>query len=266
MKKLPPEIGSQKTLLPLAVLSSFLTLSISACSKDVPIRLPSAENQSDSDHLSYKSVESLDSIAASIESPPPVAESTAPSQANEATETQASDDDPNPATVSSGSGNESNIETPVMDTSPAVVIVPNGKYLIQGVGSKRCLDVPDGKSDNDLQLQIWDCNSASPNQTMTIEFVEQNYYRIITANKKNLEGKKDNLTPGSPLQQGVSSSLPHQQFSFEKSASSTNYLIKLRGLDLVFDVPGSQTANGVRIQFAPAKSQNNQEWILTKLN
>ncbi|RYZ53273.1 MAG: hypothetical protein EOP07_18115 [Proteobacteria bacterium] len=250
-----------------------LTFSLSACSKDVPIRLPSADKQADTSGLSYKSVESLDSIAASTEAAPPAAESLPDLDTPETGKSETEDNVSNPAPVAdsgsgSGSGNGSgtNIETPVMDTSPIVVVVPSGKYLIQGVGSKRCLDVPEGKSENDLQLQIWDCNSASPNQTMTIEFVEQNYYRIITANKKNLEGKKDNLIPGSPLQQGTPTSLTHQQFSFEKSASSSNYLIKLRGLDLVIDVPGSQTANGARIQLAPAKSQNNQEWILTKLN
>jgi hypothetical protein len=268
-KSLTYAIGSkERSQAAMQLIALSLALSLSACSKDVPIRLPSAETKGEASApgLSYKSVESLDSIAADTEALPlpsePIHEEPtveAPVAAPEASEGT------EPLTLPANNGG-SIVETPVVETNPELVVLANGKYLIQGVGSKKCLDVPDGKSDKDLQLQIWDCNKSSPNQTFSIEFVEQNYYHIITANKMSLEGKKDSLIPGSPLQQNVTTAFTNQHFSFEKSASSASYLIKLRGLDLVIDVPASQTGNGVRIQYAPTKSQPNQEWILIKVN
>lgn len=238
-----------------------------ACSRDTSIAPPTMPSTS-ADAIDYTTETEIDTIAATAKLPTP-ADNT--------------EGDPAPQTPTNNTGSDPNTQTPPDDDQtvenppepmpaptpqpePPVPVIANGRYLLQGVQSQKCIDVPAGQKNNGLQLQIWDCGETNSHQFMTIEFIEQNYYRIVTANKKNLEGPQNNLTPGSPVQQNAQTGLVNQQFSFEATGMPSVYSIKLRGQDLVIEVAGAQTSSSSLLQLAPSQNKANQQWLLIPLN
>jgi hypothetical protein len=157
--------------------------------------------------------------------------------------------------------------TPTPTPTPTPVptgAIPNGNYAFQGVSSGRCIDVSNGQTWDGLQMQIWDCQANQPNQIFKIEWVEGNYYRISTSGNKAIEGRKNGLTIGSPVQQGSYSGEAHQLFAIEPTETAGRYYLKSKVNNLVVDLAGDFRSNGSYLQFASQVKAGYQQWIMTK--
>lgn len=161
--------------------------------------------------------------------------------------------------------------TPTPTPTPPVEAKPpieNGRYLIQGVGSKRCLDVPDGSATNGTRLQVWDCSDTNPNQILTVEWVaDQKAYRILASTGKQLSVTKGAIASENPLVVNEAVNGAHNLWVFEISGNDVTYRIRLKDKDLVFDIVARATEKGSPLQIYPPWNppQPHQQWLFLKL-
>lgn len=146
--------------------------------------------------------------------------------------------------------------------------IADGKFLLQGVGSKRCLDVPKGTTVNGSQLQIWACAEANPNQIMTLQWLaDQKAYKILTSTGKQLQVSKEGATASSALIIGDSTNAAHGLWILEKWGNDVTYRIRLKEKAFIWDVLNAETADGTKIiiynAFEPAQGQ--QQWLFLKV-
>ncbi|RYZ59538.1 MAG: hypothetical protein EOP07_03675 [Proteobacteria bacterium] len=271
-----PDLKHRPLCFSLAVLGTIL---IAGCSQDSSIKIPDAMNYQGApvplpDNADAKPIggeSGDDSIAATDGKPeviPPVATIPTPDSVLPKPEPVVPTPVVTPPVVTP-------VVTPPVVTQPTPTPTPtptpaptgaiaNGNYTFQGVSSGRCIDVSNGQTWDGLQMQIWDCNATEPNQTFKIEWVEGNYYRITTSGNKAIEGRKNGLSIGSPVQQGTYSGEAHQLFAIESTGSAGKYFLKSKVNNLVVDLAGDFRTNGSYLQFASQLNVGYQQWIMTK--
>jgi hypothetical protein len=260
------------TCFSLAVLG---TLLLAGCSRDASIKIPDAVNYEGAqlplpENADARPIQS-DSNGDAIGTSPALPEVTSPVVTSPAPEPT-----PVPEPVVTTPVVTTPVVTPPVVTPPVVTpptptptpapagAIANGNYTFQGVSSGRCIDVSNGQTWDGLQMQIWDCIANEPNQTFKIEWVEGNYYRISTSGNKAIEGRKNGLIVGSPVQQGTYAGEAHQLFAIESTGSAGKYYLKSKVSNLVVDLAGDFRTNGSYLQFASQLTVGYQQWILSK--
>jgi len=122
---------------------------------------------------------------------------------------------------------------------------------IKGVGSGRCLDVPNVSTANGTQLQTYDCNGGS-NQQWTYTSSRQ----LTVYGNKCLDAYGQGTTNGTKVVIWDCNGGTNQQWTLNANGSVTD---DLSGLCL--DVAGQGTANGSLLQLYACVAQGNQRWI-----
>lgn len=265
-----PDLKHRPLCFSLAVLGSIL---LASCSPDSSIKIPDATNYqgapaplpNNADAKPIGSESDADSIAATDGSPEVIAPVT-PIPTPDPTLPQPDPVVPAPVVTQPV---VTPVVTPPVVTQPAPTPAPtgaiaNGNYTFQGVSSGRCIDVSNGQTWDGLQMQIWDCIANEPNQTFKVEWVEGIYYRISTSGNKAIEGRKNGLIVGSPVQQGTYAGEAHQLFAIESTGSAGKYYLKSKVSNLVVDLAGDFRNNGSYLQFASQLTVGYQQWILSK--
>jgi hypothetical protein len=125
--------------------------------------------------------------------------------------------------------------------------------VIRGVGSNRCLDVPNSTTTNGTQLDIWDCNGGS-NQSWTL--TSANELQIYGSKCLDVAGAA--TSPGSKVDIWDCNGGTNQQWTLNSNGTVTGV-----GSGLCLDVIGAGTANGALIDIWTCNGGSNQHWTRT---
>ncbi|MFE5260531.1 endo-1,4-beta-xylanase [Streptomyces coelicoflavus] len=122
---------------------------------------------------------------------------------------------------------------------------------IKGVGSGRCLDVPDAGTADGTQLQLWDCHSGSNQQWAATDAGELRVY-----GDKCLDAA--GTGNGSKVQIYSCWGGDNQKWRVNSDGS----IVGVQS-GLCLDAVGNGTANGTLIQLYSCSNGSNQRWTLT---
>ncbi|MBC9714705.1 endo-1,4-beta-xylanase [Streptomyces sp. TRM66268-LWL] len=121
---------------------------------------------------------------------------------------------------------------------------------IKGVGSGRCLDVPNSATANGTQVQLWDC-SGKANQSWTYTAGKQ----LKVLGDKCLDAKAKGTTNGTPVVIWDCNGGTNQQWTVRSDGS-------IAGVQSgkCLDAVGAATANGTKLQLYTCVNAGNQKW------
>jgi hypothetical protein len=128
-----------------------------------------------------------------------------------------------------------------------------GTSILRGVGSNRCLDVPNSSTTNGVQIDIWDCTGGS-NQSWTFN----------TARELRVYGNQCLDVTGGATAAGTKVELwdcnggTNQQWNLNANGTITGV-----GSGLCLDVTSGATANGTKVGIWTCNGGSNQQWIRT---
>jgi hypothetical protein len=128
-----------------------------------------------------------------------------------------------------------------------------GSAVVRGVGSNRCLDVPNSTTTNGTQLEIWDCNGGS-NQSWTLTSGKQ----LQVYGNKCLDVVGGATAAGSAVEIWDCNSGTNQQWNLNSDGTITGV-----GSGLCLDAIGAGTANGTLIDIWTCTGGSNQRWTRT---
>ncbi|QLJ03432.1 RICIN domain-containing protein [Streptomyces sp. NEAU-sy36] len=121
---------------------------------------------------------------------------------------------------------------------------------VRGVGSGRCLDVPNASQDNGTYLQIYDCQGQA-NQQWTLTDGNQ----LTVYGDKCLDVPGHATTAGTRVQIWSCSGGANQQWR----VNSDGTIVGVES-GLCLDVTGSGTANGTAVEIWTCNGGSNQKW------
>ncbi|MDT7839694.1 endo-1,4-beta-xylanase [Streptomyces justiciae] len=128
---------------------------------------------------------------------------------------------------------------------------PSGGGQIKGVGSGRCLDVPNASTTDGTQVQLWDCNNATNQQ-----------WTSTSAGELRVYGNKclDAAGTGNGAKVQIYSCWggTNQQWRLNSDGS----IVGVQS-GLCLDAVGNGTANGTQIQLYTCSGGSNQRWTRT---
>jgi hypothetical protein len=121
---------------------------------------------------------------------------------------------------------------------------------LRGVGSGRCLDVPNSSQTDGTQLQIWDCSGAA-NQQWTLNASNE----LVVYGSKCLDVPGHATAAGTRVQIWTCNGGGNQQWRVNSDGSVV-------GVEsgLCLDVTGAGTANGTAVQLWTCNGGTNQHW------
>jgi endo-1,4-beta-xylanase len=121
---------------------------------------------------------------------------------------------------------------------------------LRGVGSGRCVDVPNSSTTNGTQVQLWDCNGNS-NQRWTYTSSKQ----LMVYGNKCLDANAQGTTNGTAVIIWDCNGQSNQQWNLNSNGS-------ISGVQsgLCLDAVGQGTANGTKIQLYSCWGGSNQQW------
>ena len=122
--------------------------------------------------------------------------------------------------------------------------------ILRGVGSNRCLDVPNVSTTNGTLLDIWDCNSGSNQQWTALPNGELQVY-----GNKCLDVPNNATTAGTKVEIWDCNGGANQQWTLNADGTVVG-----RGSGLCLDVTGAGTANGTAVEIWTCNSGSNQKW------
>ncbi|MFC8519415.1 endo-1,4-beta-xylanase [Streptomyces sp. NPDC057257] len=128
---------------------------------------------------------------------------------------------------------------------------PSGSGQIKGVGSGRCLDVPNSSTTDGTQLQLWDCHSGTNQQWTYTDAGELRVY----GNKCLDAGGTGN---GTKVQIYSCWGGDNQKWRLNSDGS----IVGVQS-GLCLDAAASGTANGTLIQLYSCSNGTNQHWTRT---
>ncbi|MEU8709645.1 endo-1,4-beta-xylanase [Streptomyces sp. NPDC048565] len=128
---------------------------------------------------------------------------------------------------------------------------PTGSGQIKGVGSNRCLGVPDGGTNDGTQVQLWDCGSSANQQWAAGDSGELRVY-----GDKCLDAA--GTSNGSKVQIYSCWGADNQKWRVNSDGS----IVGVQS-GLCLDAVGAGTANGTQIQLYSCSNGSNQRWTLT---
>ncbi|SDQ69258.1 endo-1,4-beta-xylanase [Thermostaphylospora chromogena] len=134
------------------------------------------------------------------------------------------------------------------DGTPPTEPPPGDAGQIRGVGSGRCLDVPNGDTADGTQVQLWDCHSGT-NQQWT--YTSSGELRIF-GNKCLDAGGSGN---GAVIQIYSCWGGDNQKWQLRSDGS----IVGVQS-GLCLDAAGAGTANGTRLQLYTCSGGSNQKW------
>ncbi len=122
--------------------------------------------------------------------------------------------------------------------------------VLRGVGSGRCLDVPNASQSDGTSLQIWDCNGQANQQ-----------WSLTSSNQLMVYGSKCLDVPGHATAAGT-------RVEIWTCNGGTNQQWRVNGdgtvvgveSGLCLDVTGAGTANGTLVQLWTCSGASNQRW------
>jgi len=128
---------------------------------------------------------------------------------------------------------------------------PTGSGEIKGVGSGRCLDVPNASTTDGTQLQLWDCNSSTSQQ-----------WTSTAAGELRVYGNKclDAAGTGNGAKVQIYSCWggDNQKWRLDSNGSIVGVQF-----GLCLDAVGNGTGNGTLIQLYSCSNGSNQRWTRT---
>ena len=275
-----------------------LVFNITACSRDSSIAIPEANRRSLDSEGSVESdtpYESVVEAEESIEAEDSIAEQDPTTGENPEIEAPPTDNAPDSSetvpAIEDSPNSEENTDTPgettdgpeieptpvaeappIASPKPSPVTkepIENGRYIIEGVQSKKCIDVPAGGTTNGLQMQLWPCNPSNPNQYFHVEWVsEWKAYRLRSSTGKQLSISPEKINTSSPLVLADPVDANHTLFEVDSSGPDSTYQIRALKQLLVIDVVNRGVADGKLIQvfrrYSPAEAH--QQWVFIKVN
>jgi hypothetical protein len=140
-----------------------------------------------------------------------------------------------------------------IDTSTGGSTTPPTGAVLRGVGSNRCLDVPNSATANSTRVAIWDCNGGA-NQSWTYTSSKQ----LQVYGSKCLDVAGAATAPGSAVQIYDCTGGTNQQWNINSNGTITGV-----GSGLCLDVIGAGTANGALIDIWTCNGGSNQNWKRT---
>ncbi|WP_426502091.1 ricin-type beta-trefoil lectin domain protein [Dactylosporangium sp. McL0621] len=126
----------------------------------------------------------------------------------------------------------------------------NATGVLRGVGSSRCLDVPNQSTANGTQVAIWDCNGGT-NQQWTLTTGKQ----LMVYGTKCLEVAGQSTTAGAAAQIATCTGAANQQWNVNANGTVTGVQS-----GLCLDVIGAATANGTKVEIWTCNGGANQSW------
>ncbi len=149
---------------------------------------------------------------------------------------------------------------PVPVPAPAFLqTLPNGKYLLRGSISGRCLDIPGNSTNLGLQVQIFACNN-NPAQLWTLTHIADDFYKITNENGNSLEVRGGTVLAGSAVQTSVFSSKTFQLFKFNKVGE--NFVLTVKDSVLAFDTVAQSLIDRAKIVIAQRTDSDGEKWVL----
>jgi hypothetical protein len=127
---------------------------------------------------------------------------------------------------------------------------PPATGRLVGVGSGRCLDVPNQSTANGTRLVIWDCNGGSNQQWTQLANGSLQVYGT-----KCLDVLNNATTPGSPVAIWDCTGAANQRWTVNADGTIVG-----AGSGLCLDVNGQGTANGTAVQIWTCNGGSNQRW------
>jgi alpha-galactosidase len=122
--------------------------------------------------------------------------------------------------------------------------------VLRGVGSNRCLDVPNSSQTNGVQLQIFDCG-GSANQQWTLTASGQ----LMVYGTKCLDAFNNQTTAGTKVEIWDCNGGTNQQWRLNSDGTVTGVQS-----GLCLDVTGARTANGTLVELWTCNGGSNQKW------
>ncbi|MEU0412887.1 endo-1,4-beta-xylanase [Streptomyces griseorubiginosus] len=128
---------------------------------------------------------------------------------------------------------------------------PSGSGQIKGVGSGRCLDVPNATTTDGTQLQLWDCHSATNQQ-----------WTYTSAGELRVYGNKclDAAGTGNGTKVQIYGCWGGDNQKWRLNSDGT--IVGVQS-GLCLDAAGAATANGTLIQLYSCSNGSNQRWTRT---
>ena len=123
---------------------------------------------------------------------------------------------------------------------------------LRGVGSGRCIDVPNSSTTNGTQVQLWDC-SGNSNQRWTYTSSKQ----LMVYGNKCLDANGQGTTNGTAVIIWDCNGQSNQQWNLNSNGTITG-----GQSGLCLDANGAATANGTKIILWSCNGGTNQQWTL----
>jgi endo-1,4-beta-xylanase len=121
---------------------------------------------------------------------------------------------------------------------------------LHGVGSGRCIDVPNSSTTNGTQLQLWDC-SGNTNQRWTYTSSKQ----LMVYGNKCLDANGQGTADGTAVIIWDCNGQSNQQWNVNSNGTITGVQS-----GKCVDANGAGTANGTKIIIWTCNGQSNQQW------
>jgi hypothetical protein len=128
-----------------------------------------------------------------------------------------------------------------------------GTAILRGVGSNRCLDVPNAATTNGTQTDIWDCNGGA-NQSWTYTTGKQ----LMAYGNKCLDVAGQSTAAGAKVQIWDCTGAANQQWNINGNGTVTGVQS-----GLCLDVTSGATANGAAVELWTCNGGSNQQWART---
>ncbi|MGW4641721.1 RICIN domain-containing protein, partial [Sphaerisporangium sp. NPDC004334] len=138
--------------------------------------------------------------------------------------------------------------TPTVTPTPTPTPTGGGNGAIRGVGSGRCLDVPNASTTDGTQVQLWDCNGQTNQKWSSTSASEIRVY----GNKCLDAGGSGN---GAKIQIYSCHGGDNQKWRVNSDGSITGVQS-----GLCVDAVGAATGNGTKIQLYSCNGGGNQKW------
>ena len=169
--------------------------------------------------------------------------------------------------------------SPTSTPAPAPVAaapIADGSYELRSANTSFCIDVPNSQTAAGVTILTFDCNHTNA-QIFTFKQVEAGgIYRIInrtsglTLTAKEVQSYSGDWRSGTRtsssevvLEQNVASTDSNQLFKVIPVANSSNFIIKLKNLDLAIDILTSTPSPYGPIKLLTTSSAATQQWTVT---
>ncbi|GAA5201731.1 RICIN domain-containing protein [Rugosimonospora acidiphila] len=126
-----------------------------------------------------------------------------------------------------------------------------GTSILRGVGSNRCLDVPNSSTTAGTQVEIWDCNGGG-NQSWTLNSSKE----LTVYGNRCLEVANQSTAAGAAAQIATCTGAGNQQWNLNSNGTITGVQS-----GLCLDVISAATGNGAKVEIWTCNGGTNQQWV-----